>query len=404
MQRKSTESIFWYLFCINCENTVILKVKLTGVTSKKGIVYLLIGVSLQIIAQPKQSTRYVDRNYKDVPSIREAAYIIEQSQSEDTVFFQTYNKLPRSIIEAGKYPANQGADEKNCFIQRYWPNGKLRSEGQLKHSWNDGLWIFYDEEGKLYSKINYANGMMNGDATRFYPNGSKRSFNFKNNIKNGESVYSDEEGRLLQISYYENDTLSGAFLEFYKTGNTKRKTLYNNGLKQKDSLFYENGVLLSSEQYNAVGQLHGKQFMYTLRGKMARFDDYNNGNLIQSNCLHPIADSEWEGEDCPTRYTPAQYPGGIAKYFEFVNENTEFPEDAISWKQQGVVEIEFTVDRNGFIDNITQENITPLGFGLEKETFRLISKVKKFEPEQLNGRKMESRYRLPFIYVLQEEQ
>lgn len=356
-------------------------------------------------AQPtaKKSTRYVDRNYKDVASIREAVYIIERSQIDDTIFFQTYNKLPRAVIEAGKYPANKGADEKNCFIQRYWPNGKLRAEGVLRQSWNDGVWKYFDEDGNLYSLVNYKDGMLNGESSRLYANGYKRTYIYKNNIKNGESVYSDNESRLIQICYYQNDTLDGAYLEFYRTGITKRKTLYRNGLKVKDSLFYENGVLLSCEQYNDEGKLHGRQIMYTLRGKMARFDEYENGNLTQSNCLHPIADSEWEGDDCPPRYTSAQYPGGLAKYYEFVNENTEFPEEAIAWKQQGVVDIEFTVDRNGFLDNITEENIIPLGFGLEKETFRLLKMITKFDPEILNGRKMETRYRLPFIYVLQSE-
>lgn len=383
-----------------------MKHNLEGVRVKFIIAFFCFLILGQAFSQPvaKQYTRYVDRNYKDVPGLREAVLIIEVKQTADSVFFQAFNKLPRAVVEKGKYPLNQGADEKNCYVQRFWPNGKLRSEGAIRHSWNDGLWTFYDEEGVLYSKINFKEGMMNGEATRFYLNGNKKTYTYNNNIKNGESVFSDNEGRLLLIANYENDTLNGTYLEFYKNGNIKRKTLYNKGLKVKDSLFYEAGGVLSSEQYNPGGQMNGKQFMYTLRGRMARFDEFIDGNLVQSNCLHPIADSDWDGEDCPTRYKPAQYPGGIAKYFEYVAENTEYPEEAISWKQQGVVEMEFTIDRNGFLDNITQENIIPIGFGLEKETLRLIGKIKKFEPEELNGRKMECRYRLPFIYVLQDEQ
>jgi TonB family protein len=175
-----------------------------------------------------------------------------------------------------------------------------------------------------------------------------------------------------------------------------------NGLKRTDTLFWENGVPFACEKYNTMGRLEGRCMMYTKTKRIARYDEYSDGELTQNDCIHPMADETWEGDDCPPRLIEARYPGGIEKYLEYVSANQDYPEAAIQWKQQGVVEYEFTVAPDGSLKDVTEENIIPLGFGLEKESLRLLQKIKKFEPQRINGRAVPVRVRMPYVFVLQE--
>lgn len=349
----------------------------------------------------KKQRVYMDRNYSIVSNKREAVYEMVSLTQNDTTYFSTYNLLPKGLIETGKYAIDKGFDHRNCELIRYWPNGKIRSKGNLRLSWNDGIWNFYDEEGNLYSTIEYEKGLMTGTAIRYYNNGYKRSFLFKKNLRHGESVYSDAENRVIKIQTFENDTLQGAALEFYKSGSLKRKTVYKNGHKLLDSMFYENGKPFNCEKYDTDGKMHGRQTMFTEKGKLARTDEYESGILTSNGCIRPL-EQEYESDDCPERFIEAQYIGGKDKLNEYIELNTDYPEDAISWKIQGVIEIEFTIMADGSIAEITQENLIPIGYGLEKETMRLLGKMKKFEPAKYYNRPEAIRYQMPFVYIIKD--
>jgi antitoxin component YwqK of YwqJK toxin-antitoxin module len=365
--------------------------------------YVFLMLCARINAQPaRMRTIYTDRNYREVKSIREATYTLNIIEDRDSVYFETWNKTPKALLEKGKYPINQGFDVRNCYVQKFWPNKELRAEGYIKKTWNEGVWSYYDESGKLYSKVEYVDGMMNGRATRYYPDGLLRIFNYEKNIRNGESLLTDTSDKIIEVCYYSNDTLDGLAIEYFETGQLKRKTKYNRGIVRVDTVYWENGVPFSCTKYNQEGNLEGRSIMYTKTKKIARYDEYSNGELTQNDCIHPLADATWDGDDCPPRLIPTSYPGGMNKYLEYVSLNQDFPEPAILWKQQGVIEFEFTVEPDGTITKIRQENLIPLGFGLEKECIRLLDKIKKFEPERLNGRAIPVRFKIPYVFVLQD--
>lgn len=352
--------------------------------------------------QIKPEVLYMDRNNREVNSQREASLIVQRYQFQDTIYFESYSRMPKGLVEKGKYPANQGFDMRNCYMQKFWPNGRLRSEGMIRESWNEGTWNFYDEQGLLYSKVEYVHGMMTGKATRFYPGGKSRYYTYKRNIRTGPSALTDSSGQILELRQYRNDSLVDLALDYFPGGAVKRKTRWQDGKKRWDSLFWENGMPFSCEKYNRNGNLEGRCMMYTQRGKIARYDEYSNGELLQNNCIHPLADPTLDGDDCPPRLIEARYPGGIEKYMEFVSVNQDYPDLAITWRQQGVVEMEFTVAEDGTVQEITQENIIPLGYGLEAESVRLLEKIRKFDPQRLNGKAIPVRIRIPFVFLLQE--
>jgi len=345
---------------------------------------------------------FVDNNYKEVAKEKGATYEVEIFDFSDTVYFETRSRSPKGLIEKGQYPINLGFDLRNCEIQRFWPNGNVRSKGEIKNSWNEGLWTFYDENGEKYSEVEFLSGLITGAAKRLYNNGTIRTYTYQKNIKQGESSFYDTSGKLLQICNYTNDSLDGLLVSYYQTGKIQRKTLYAHGFVQKDSWYYEEGNLFNAEQYDNKGILHGRCMMYTHSGKIARLDDYAHGEVIQNDCIHPLADADWKGDDCPPRLIKAKYPPGIEKYMEFVGLNQEYPETAIQWRQQGVVIYEFTIGPYGLMENITEENIVPVGFGLEKESMRLLKKMQRYEPERVNGKIVPVRIQMPYVFILQE--
>lgn len=396
--------LFWYCICNFNKWLTNFEHSMGGYWQKVILpLFLLFAVFCEVSAQGKgHRILFVDQNYKDVTKEKEATYVVDVFDYGDTVYFETRSKTPRGLIEKGRYPANQGYDLRNCFVQKLWPNGELRSEGYLKNSWAEGHWKFYDESGQLYSEVEYIQGLMTGQAKRFYNNGNVRTYTYVGNIRQGESVLYDTSGRIHAIRNYLNDSLHGLSVDFYESGKTQRKTLYSHGLKVRDSWYYEAGNLFNAEKYDGDGKLDGRCMMFTPSGKIARLDEFAHGEAIQNDCIHPLAGAEWEGDDCPPRLLEAKYPGGLEKYIEYVNLNQDYPELAIQWKQQGIVIYEFTVTPYGFIEDVTQENIIPVGYGMERESMRLLKKLQRFDPEKLNGKAIPVRVQMPYVFSLQD--
>jgi antitoxin component YwqK of YwqJK toxin-antitoxin module len=151
-----------------CRKKVILKIRMGGVYKYSMGLLCAILASGGVMAQTSTKTIFTDRNYRQVQKEKEASYEIAIWEKDDTVYFETLSKNPKGKIETGKYPKNEGFDLRNCFLIRYWPNGNVRSYGQMKQSWNEGLWHFNDETGVLYSMVEFKDGLMTGTAKRFY--------------------------------------------------------------------------------------------------------------------------------------------------------------------------------------------------------------------------------------------
>ncbi|MCC7299082.1 MAG: energy transducer TonB [Bacteroidia bacterium] len=369
---------------------------------KKGwlAAFFILVVSVKLGAQVQKQTLYVDHNYRAVSKERDAAFTVYVWETGDTVRFESYSISPRIKSEEGYYPKGEGYDLRNCQLKRFWPNGNLRSKGELKHSWNEGIWEYFDEEGTIYSEVAYKDGVIHGDAKRYYKNGLAKTFTYVKNIREGESIYFDSTGRIYAVCNYHNDSLHGICIEYFETGIIKRKANYQYGVLSTDTQYYENGNVFNCESYDSKGLVHGRCMMLLPSGKIARYDEYSHGDLLQNNCVHPLADADYEGDDCPERLREANYPGGKEKFNEFINANQDYPEEAMKWKQQGLVVMDIHINKYGAIVEVTPENIIPMGFGLEKECERLLGMLKKFEPKQLNGKYIPSHMSIPFVFIL----
>ncbi|MGG9962920.1 energy transducer TonB [Ferruginibacter sp. SUN106] len=94
------------------------------------------------------------------------------------------------------------------------------------------------------------------------------------------------------------------------------------------------------------------------------------------------------------------YPGGNKELQKFFNKNLEYPEDASANGVEGTVELSFVVDETG---KLTSPQVVgqPLGYGLETEALRVINKMPVWNPGQLKGKNVKTRFTLPVKFVLE---
>jgi protein TonB len=83
---------------------------------------------------------------------------------------------------------------------------------------------------------------------------------------------------------------------------------------------------------------------------------------------------------------PAEFPGGPDAWRRYLERNLRYPEAAQENGTQGVVRVEFIVDKEGNISEVRALNDP--GDGLAEEAVRIIKKGPKWIPAEQNGRKV----------------
>lgn len=101
-----------------------------------------------------------------------------------------------------------------------------------------------------------------------------------------------------------------------------------------------------------------------------------------------------------TEVAPA-FNGGDAAIENFVTNNIEYPQDAIDNNVEGTVIVQFGVDENGNVSNVSTVG-NKLGHGLEEEAIRVVNKMPKWKPGQVKGKNVKVWRTLPINYRLEE--
>lgn len=91
-----------------------------------------------------------------------------------------------------------------------------------------------------------------------------------------------------------------------------------------------------------------------------------------------------------------EFPGGISKFYKFLGDTYQAPEDAPS----GKVLMSFTVEKDGSLTDI--KVLRDVGFGSGKEGIRALSKSPKWSPAEQNGKKVRCTYTIPITIVASE--
>lgn len=94
------------------------------------------------------------------------------------------------------------------------------------------------------------------------------------------------------------------------------------------------------------------------------------------------------------------YKGGQNAIENYITNNIEYPQDAIDNNVEAVVNVQFGVDENGNISNVSTTG-NKIGYGLEEEAIRVVSKMSKWTPGQVKGKNVKTWRTLPINYKLE---
>jgi protein TonB len=85
-----------------------------------------------------------------------------------------------------------------------------------------------------------------------------------------------------------------------------------------------------------------------------------------------------------------EYPGGIEKFYNFVQKNYQMPDEE---GLKGKVYVTFVVEKDGSLTDI--KVLRDIGYGTGKEAIRVLKSTPKWNPGEQNGKKVRCTYSLP---------
>jgi TonB family protein len=92
------------------------------------------------------------------------------------------------------------------------------------------------------------------------------------------------------------------------------------------------------------------------------------------------------------------FPGGEQAMNKYIRANLKYPEKALKRGKEGLVVVQFIIDRNGKILEPTIQK--SLGAETDEEALRLVKTFPDFQPAKQNGRPVEFQYTLPVRFEL----
>jgi hypothetical protein len=93
-----------------------------------------------------------------------------------------------------------------------------------------------------------------------------------------------------------------------------------------------------------------------------------------------------------------QYPGGMARFYEFIGKKYRFPPAALEIGVSGRLIASFVVEKDGTLTDISI--LKDLGYGTAQELIKVLNLSEKWTPGKQDGRLVRVRYTLPVALSL----
>jgi protein TonB len=93
-----------------------------------------------------------------------------------------------------------------------------------------------------------------------------------------------------------------------------------------------------------------------------------------------------------------EFPGGMEKMYEFMQRTQKYPDMEYEAGIQGKVYVQFTVDKDGSIEEA--KVLRSVSEGLDKEAMRLVKSMPKWNPGKMGGKPVKCRFNLPVVFKL----
>lgn len=131
-----------------------------------------------------------------------------------------------------------------------------------------------------------------------------------------------------------------------------------------------------------------KDIVWNDNGKDFDIKDYDEPDI--DNTIHETVEQR------------AQYPGGDNALMKFLGNTISYPQKAKDQGQEGVVYVQFVVERDGTMSSIKAVGGSGQKFkSLKKEAIRATGSInKKWEPGMVDGKEVRSYFKLPVRFRL----
>jgi TonB family protein len=106
------------------------------------------------------------------------------------------------------------------------------------------------------------------------------------------------------------------------------------------------------------------------------FGQFNSKNNGYEELFKKPAITNDKGE----RILPAEFLGGMSKLYKYINSNLRFPKDAKKEGREGIVYVEFIIDKNGKIKDETVNVVNGFLESCDNEAIRLIKDCPDWKP------------------------
>ncbi len=93
-----------------------------------------------------------------------------------------------------------------------------------------------------------------------------------------------------------------------------------------------------------------------------------------------------------------EFPGGMEKMYEFMGKMQKYPDMEYEAGIQGKVYVQFTVAKDGSIEEA--KVLRSVSAGLDKEAMRLVKSMPKWSPGKMGGKPVKCRFNLPVVFKL----
>lgn len=168
----------------------------------------------------------------------------------------------------------------------YYENGNLKEEVNYLNGLLNGIRKSYYENGKLNEEINYASGLMNGNRKIYYENSKlKQESNLINDLDNGVYKLYFENGILKEEGNFKNGLLDGVQKNYFDSGKLKQYVIYKED--KVNGLFkkyYENGSLEAEIEY-VLNEQNGIYKSYYSNGQLRSSAKKNPKSLAEKNLV-----------------------------------------------------------------------------------------------------------------------
>lgn len=111
--------------------------------------------------------------------------------------------------------------------------------GKIWERQKQGLWEFFDAEGRLIRFENYKDNLLNGESKVFYANGQvSHEMSYLNDKLNGPFTEYTVEGKISKKGNYKNGIYDGSIVVNYDSGKKKEEGKFVNGMREGSWNFY----------------------------------------------------------------------------------------------------------------------------------------------------------------------